>query len=236
MVAVALIGSAIVGAGASIYGANKAAAAQTKAADKATETQLKMFDEAKTALQPFISGGTVGINKLIEALPGLTKPITMTQEELEATPGYKFTLAQGLKSAQNSAGARGLGSSGAAIKGAAEFATGLSDATYNTRFQQEIASRNQILQALVDAINPGVQSGAALAGQAVQTGSNVGSNIIGAGNAQAASSIATGNAIGQGVSNVLTAPYMAKSLYSPVTPTVNPNLAGSVAGGQLWAG
>ncbi len=54
------------------------------------------------------------------------------QAALEATPGYKFTRDQGLKSVQNSAAARGLGTSGAALKGAASYATGLADSTYQT--------------------------------------------------------------------------------------------------------
>jgi hypothetical protein len=57
-----------------------------------------------------------------------------TQAQLEATPGYKFTLQQGLESVQNSAAARGLGSSGAALKGAATYVTGLADQTYQNNF------------------------------------------------------------------------------------------------------
>jgi hypothetical protein len=63
------------------------------------------------------------------ALPG-----TMSQAQLEQTPGYQFNLAQGLKATQNSAAARGLGVSGAALKGAATYATGLADSTYQNQF------------------------------------------------------------------------------------------------------
>jgi hypothetical protein len=58
-----------------------------------------------------------------------------TQAQLEATPGYQFTLQQGLESTQNSAAARGLGNSGAALKGAATYATGLANQTYQNQFQ-----------------------------------------------------------------------------------------------------
>jgi hypothetical protein len=61
-------------------------------------------------------------------------PAMMTQEQLEKTPGYQFTLAQGLKATQNAAAARGLGISGAALKGAADYATGLADKTYQNQF------------------------------------------------------------------------------------------------------
>jgi hypothetical protein len=57
-----------------------------------------------------------------------------TQAQLAATPGYQFTLNQGLESTQNSAAARGLGNSGAALKGAAAYATGLANSTYQNDF------------------------------------------------------------------------------------------------------
>jgi hypothetical protein len=77
----------------------------------------------------------------IPGLPGAPSPIPiasapgqMTQAELAATPGYQFTLNQGLQAVQNSAAAKGLGVSGAALKGAADYATGLADSTYQTQF------------------------------------------------------------------------------------------------------
>lgn len=60
----------------------------------------------------------------------------MTQSELEQTPGYQFTLGQGLKMTQAANAAKGLGVSGAALKGAATYATGLADSTYSNRFSE----------------------------------------------------------------------------------------------------
>jgi hypothetical protein len=54
-----------------------------------------------------------------------------TMAGLAQTPGYQFTLQQGLLGTQNAAAARGLGVSGAALKGADTFATGLASQTYN---------------------------------------------------------------------------------------------------------
>jgi hypothetical protein len=61
-------------------------------------------------------------------------PGTMTQAQLEQTPGYQWNLAQGLKATQSAAAARGLGVSGASLKGAATYATGLADSTYQNQF------------------------------------------------------------------------------------------------------
>ncbi len=64
------------------------------------------------------------------------------QAALEATPGYQFTRDQGLKATQNSFAARGLGSSGAAVRGAADYVTGLSNQTYEQRVQDYLNSYN----------------------------------------------------------------------------------------------
>lgn len=63
-----------------------------------------------------------------------------TQAELEKTPGYQFNLAQGLNAVQNSNAAKGLGLSGAGIRGAARYATGLADNTLKT--QADIFNQN----------------------------------------------------------------------------------------------
>lgn len=85
-----------------------------------------------------LNGVQVATPQDFNALPSIaqysTVPGSMSQAELEATPGYKFNLSQGLGAVQNSASARGLGVSGAAMKGAATFATGLADSTYKTQF------------------------------------------------------------------------------------------------------
>ncbi len=64
------------------------------------------------------------------------------QSALESTPGYQFVRDQGLKSVQNSYAAKGLGSSGAAIKGGADYASGLANATYEQRLNDYLNSYN----------------------------------------------------------------------------------------------
>lgn len=61
-------------------------------------------------------------------------PMNMTQSQLEQTPGYQFTLNQGLAATQNSNAAHGLGVSSNALNGAANYATGLANNTYMNQF------------------------------------------------------------------------------------------------------
>lgn len=201
-VATAIIGAGVVGAGASIYGANKAADAQGKATQLAADTQMGMYNTTRADLEPYRAIGQDASAKLTEQLPYLTSPINLTQEWLESTPGYQFTKAQGLKATQNAAAARGLGVSGAALKGAATFATGLADNTYKTQFDIENINRGNAytrLKQLVDTGNAAA-AGTGAAGTAAAAGAS--NAIISGGNAQAAAANATGAAINGFANNV----------------------------------
>lgn len=122
--AAAILGAGALSAGATVYGATSAAGAQTAAAQAATNAQLGMFNTTQKNLQPY---NATGQNALTQAL-GMASTgfnFSPTMAQLEATPGYQFTLNQGLMSTQNGYAARGLGSSGTAEMGAANYATGL---------------------------------------------------------------------------------------------------------------
>lgn len=208
-VAAAILGAGVLSASSQIFGASSAANAQTKTAQYATDAQLAMFGLTRKALEPFINTGTIASTDLRKSLPGLVKPISMTEADLVKTPGYKFTLGQGEKAVENAASARGLGVSGAAIKGGAEYATGLADRTYQQQFQNALANKQMAFNSLISTEQIGETAAAGLGTGAVQTGANVGSNIIGAGNATAASDIAFANA-GTGVSNSLVQSLLAQ--------------------------
>ena len=211
-VATAIVGSAVVGAAATAYGANKAADAQTAATDKAAQTSLGMYQQTRSDLLPYQQYGQNAGNQLQARLSDLTSPIVMDQATLEKTPGYQFNLTQGLKATQNSAAARGLGTSGAALKGAATFATGLADSTYQNQFQNAVTNQTNAYNRLFNLTQLG-ENAAAGTGQAGTAAANTAANAqIGAGNAQAAAANATGSSISNLASN-LGAYGMYKGLY-----------------------
>jgi hypothetical protein len=199
VVAIAIGGAAILGAGASIYGASKqssaagaASAAQQHSADLANQTQLDMFNQTKATLQPWSDQGLQTYSTLNNLLGvGGTGNSTQMQDALSNLPGYQFTLGQGLKSTQNAAAARGLGVSGGALKGAASYATGLANSTYGNYVNQ-----------LQTSANTGESAANALAGYGTQTGQNISGNQIGAGNAAAAGLNAQGAAAANGANGV----------------------------------
>ena len=65
------------------------------------------------------------------------------QQALANTPGYQFTLGQGLNSVQNTNAANGRGVSGNSLAGAANYATGLANNTFNQQLQNSLTSQGQ---------------------------------------------------------------------------------------------
>jgi hypothetical protein len=198
-VATAIAGSAILGAGASIYGSQL----QQKSTQQATNAELAMFGQGKDAVQaaqgnlsPFISMGGQAGGQLINALPGLTKSFNPTMQDLENTPGYQFTLGQGEKAVTNANSAMGLADSGVQGKGIANYAEGLASTTFQQQFENYLKQNQQKYNMLMGPTQLGVSAAGvnlggaeSLMGGGIQTGGQVGSNLIGAGNAGAAGAL-----------------------------------------------
>lgn len=216
MPAAAIAVAGVASAGASVIGASK----QAKAASKAADSQMAMYQQTREDLLPYNEAGQLALNKLTGRLDELTSPIPlqlMDQAALEKTPGYQFNLAQGMKGVQNSAAARGLGSSGAALKGAATFATGLADSTYQNQFNNalskwntDVANQNNAYNRLLGVSTLGQSAAAQTGAYATQTGQNVGNSLIQGGNAQAAGINGAANALSNGVNSYIGYNYLTK--------------------------
>jgi hypothetical protein len=260
--AAAIAGSAVLGAGTSLYGSSQAASSAKAAAN----LQRQQFDETRGDLSAYFTPGREAYGNalsLAESNPfgsgpdyigqaadwttqaGQNIPGQMTQQQLEQTPGYQFTLDQGLKATQSAMAARGLGASGAALKGAAAYATGLANKTYQDQFaiqQQRFAdisglganylNLNTARQGnLTNAFNRynslatiGENAAATSGAQGTQMAATAGSYLNQAGLAQAAGA--------QGVNSALTGAannYLAYNAYNQRTQAQalqNPQLTG----------
>ena len=201
-VATAIIGAGAVGAAATAYSANKASEAQTNAANTAANTSLSMYNTTRGDLAPYRQIGQQASDQLSSQLSDLTKPITMDQATLEQTPGYQFNLYQGQKAVQNSAAARGLGVSGAALKGAASFVTGLADNTYQNQFNNAVTNQTNTYNRLKGLVDTGENASAQTGSAGTAAANTAASAATSAGNAQAAASNATGSAVNNFANNV----------------------------------
>lgn len=170
--------------------AGKASEQQTAALQQAINTYMGMYGTIKDNTQPFITGGQTAEGMLMSQLPTLTKPFGMTEADLQQTPGYQFALNQGLKSIQNGFAAKGLGSSGAAMGGAGQFATGLADQTYGNQFNRYWQQNQNIANLLSQPIGYGLTANGQLTDATKGFAQMIGGAQAGIGNAQAAGTTA----------------------------------------------
>ncbi len=170
----AIIGGAALAGTAGIAGSAMASSAQRDSANTSANTQMNMYNQNRGLLTPWNDSGYRGYQTLSD-LMGIGGNSSTMQKTLEGLPGYQFTRDQGLKSVQNSAAGRGLGTSGAALKGAAGYATGFANSTYG-----------QYAGQLQNFANTGAGAAKAIAGVGSDTGANIGASQIAAGNASAA--------------------------------------------------
>lgn len=225
----ATIGAGVLGAGATMFGAGKAADAQTAAAERASQTQLQMFERSREDLMPFIQGGQGTLQALLGLLgvgeggnpmaSPLLKPydsfqaFSPTMEALEATPGYQFALDQGLRAAQQRLAAGGQGQGGNATRAAADYASGLAQQTfgqmnakhiqdYLTGFNADAQTKQGIFNMLFSPTQMGAGAAAGAGQQATQVGGQIGQNMIGAGNAQAGAWMAGTGAFNNAAMNI----------------------------------
>jgi hypothetical protein len=117
-------------------------------------------------------------------------PSNSMMDFLAQTPGYQFTRQQGLESVQSGFAAQGLADSGAALKGAANYATGLAENTYQSQLNNYLNLMNTGLTAATAGGQLGVQS-QSTANQYLTSGAS----------AAAAGQIGVANALSGGLNN-----------------------------------
>lgn len=125
---------------------------------------------------------------------GLLNPLT-DPSSLMKIPGYEFTLKQGLQAAQNGFAAQGLGSSGSAIKGAANYAEGLAGTTYWNNI-------NNLYSLFAGPAAIGANAAGGLASASTATSGQLAGLTTGAGAAQAAGTVGAANALTGGLGGV----------------------------------
>lgn len=208
-----MAGAAVVGAGASTYGASKAGDAQENAANKADATtrdsmaaQERIAAQARTDNEPWRLAGGAALNKLAAA-----PDFAFTGANVASDPGYQFGLSEGMKGLTNSAAARGGLLSGAALKASTKYAQDYAGTKFNDSFsralQTDTVNKNR-LQSLAGigqtAVGQNQQTGQVLGGQLGQAGQSMAQNALGVGNARASGYLANSNAltgaVNQGVS------------------------------------
>lgn len=215
-VATAIVGSAVIGGISSAYAANQASNAQQSAAAQAAATQLSMYNQTNANLAPYRNAGNSAASTLTAQLPSLTAPVDVNQNDFLNSPAYNFLQSTGMKAVTNSAAARGLATSGAALKGADTFESGLNSQFYQQDFNNQVTNQTNAYNRLLGVVNTGENAAAGTGAAATATGQGVAASETASGNAAAAAANASGTAA-TNVANAVPNAFLTQGLYGKLT-------------------
>ena len=202
--ALAIGGSALLGASAS----KSAAKTQAAATDRAGEVQKEMFDEQNRLQEPFRQGGMAAQNKLLTyfGLPGGTEGADYGKyardfgmSDFTADPGYNFRLGEGLKSLDRQAAARGGLISGGALKAAQRYGQDFASNEFTNAFNRFQTNRANQLQPLQSLMGAGQTAANTMGNAAANYGTNAGNLITSGGAARASGYVGGANALTSGL-------------------------------------
>jgi hypothetical protein len=203
----AIIGSGLIGAGASIYASNK----QSDAAGKALDFQKQTFDTnqqnmhaAQGTLQPYLDVGknaTYTLGQLTGGGNGNTQP---DYSSFFKDPSYGFAQQQGELGIERGANARGLNLSGGTLKDLASFNSGLASQQYGNYFNRLMGLAN--IGQTATGTNANLVTGNATNNTA--GAGQIGNTIMGQGQAQASGAVGVANAASGAAGNSLMYNYL----------------------------
>lgn len=214
---VATLASGLFGANA----ASQASQAQVQMQQQALALQQQMFNKTQQNLSPYMAYGQGNMAQLQASLPSLTAAFNPTEAQLASTPGYQFTLNQGIQGLDNNYSAQGLGGtssvwgtpgangtatssgpqgpSGALGKALAGYTTGLADQTFNQQFQNYWGQNNNIYNMLNTGVNTGLSAAGGANSAALSSGQNMSNTLTNMGTATASGILGSTAAMNTGI-------------------------------------
>lgn len=211
--------TSIIGGHQQANAAKTAAQQQQEAAQKAIGVQQDATKTEQANEQPYVDAGQQSIGQLMKGLNNGTFGVGSTGTapgtfsapslaEARATPGYQFTLGQGLSAIDRGAAARGGLNTGRTLQAEQAYGSGLADSTYNDVFNRSLGTYQANLQGYQANLQGQQQqynqvAGVANLGQGAisninsltqQGAGNIGNLMTQQGNAQAAGTVGAANA------------------------------------------
>ena len=200
---------------AGLVGADAAKSAAQTQADSAREANAllyKMYQEQKGLQEPFRGAGITAQNRLLDLL-GLSQNRgaegfgkygrDFSMSDFTADPGYAFRLAEGQKTLDRQAAARGGLISGGALKAATRYGQDMGSQEYQNAFNRYQTNRANQLNPLGNLLTSGQAAASNQAAAAGNYGTQAGGNITGAGAATAAGQVGSVNALTNALSSYL---------------------------------
>lgn len=188
-----LIGGAALGAGASIYSANKAADAQKDAAAAAGALEERKLAQIRGDLAPYRDAGSQALGYYQDFL-GVNGPeaSARARDMFQTSPGYDFAFDEGMRATEGGAAARGGLLSGGTLKALQARGQGLANQEYGSYLDRFLG-----LSSMGE--NAAAQTGNFTAGSAARQGQY----LTDAGAAQAGGYLAAGQGVTGAINNSL---------------------------------
>jgi hypothetical protein len=190
--ALAIGGSALLGASA----AKSAASTQAAAADRAAELQNQQFQQTREDLAPYRAAGQTALNALT---PLATNYQKFGMDQFQQDPGYAFRLSEGQKALDRSAAARGGLISGGALKAAQRYGQDMGSQEYMNEFNRYQTERNAQLNPLQSLAGVGQTTSQQLGQFGAANAANVGNYLTSGAAANAAGQVGAANAFTGGL-------------------------------------
>jgi hypothetical protein len=224
----AVIGAAVVGAGTSIYSANKASSAASKAAGSSIQEQNNEYNQTRADQAPFRTTGVSALDQVAklygldttDANGNVVKGSGKADfSSFMTSPDYQFNLNAGQDAINRSAAAKGGLLSGAAVKAGQTYAAGLASNQFNS---------------YVGNLEGAAGQGQAATNATQTAGTNAANQnsaaITGAGNARASAYLDQGQTIGN-TANSLASNYTLYKYLNPGTSATTQPFTSPVGGG-----
>ena len=193
--ALAIGGSALLGASA----AKSAASTQADAANRAADLQNQQFQQTREDLAPYRAAGVNALGKL----EGMADYTMFGPEQFSKDPGYGFRLSEGQKALDRQAAARGGLISGSALKAAQRYGQEMGSQEYTNAFNRYQIERAAKLGPYQSLANVGQTTANQLGQYGAANATNVGNLMTGGAAANAAGQVGASNAFTGGLGTYL---------------------------------
>lgn len=191
-VAAAVAGSAVVGAGISLYEGQQGRDAQTSAANSANQTQTDMYNQTRADQAPYRDAGVQALDT-IQNDPSFNQNFNMS--DFQQDPGYQFRMQQGQQAIERSAAARGGLNSGDTMKALTKYNQGEASNEYQNAYNRYTTDQSNRFNRLASVAGIGQTAVGQTTAAGTSTGNQISANQTAVGNANAAQSVAAGNTV-----------------------------------------
>ena len=196
-----LAGASLAG---SIFGglsSKSAANTAASAANRATDTQLQMFNTINEQQAPWRQAGQNALNTIARLQPQFQHQFNAADLKTNLAPNYNFQLQQGLGAVRNAANLESGLVSGNTLKGINDYAQNFAGNAYQNAFNNYTANQTNIFNRLSNIAGLGQTANANVGQAGTALAGNAGQAQIASGQAQAAGTMGLGNALGGGLQN-----------------------------------